>query len=286
LLLSFLVACGGTAQPPQSAATAHQDDALLRDQVLDEVMAEENRKRAARAETRSAKTVPAARNGSTRSSASIRGITGSLNAFEVEQAMSTRRAELLACVEARPRSLPYVSGEIAFHIDVDGRGKAERVLVVQSNIGYAPLEDCLTEVVLKAPFPAPSGARQAEAKWSMIVDPLRQAAEPLDSAELEETITRQAEATYESCQIPAARRFVVNGYLAHGKLQPVSVRSPWRGPAEAPDDASEQLTCLAQALGEWSHWPKQPAVSKLSFELRWVKAPPPARARTRAKRRH
>jgi hypothetical protein len=220
----------------------------------------------------------------------VRGITGSLTAFEVEAAMNTRRAELLACVAERPRSLSHVAGDIAFHVDVDGQGKVERVLVTEADIGYAALEDCLTRVVAAAPFPVPAGAQRAETQWRMSVDPLRQPAEPLDSAALEDTIARQSEATYESCQLGKGRRFVVNGYLGQGKLQPVTVRTPWRGPprttgAREQDDAAEDLSCLAQALEHWTHWPKQRGFAKVSFELRWIEAPPPPRKRAHARPR-
>jgi hypothetical protein len=253
--------------------------------VLDEVMAEENAKRDARRAARAAKTSSSAGGGRARSTLGVRGITGSLSAFEVEQAMTKQRAQLLACVEQRPRALAHVAGDIAFHIDLDGRGKVERVLVMQSDIGYAPLEDCLASVVSAAPFPAPAGAESTEAQWRMSVDPLREPAQPLDSAELEETITREAEASYEACQVSRARRFAVNGYLARGKLHPVNVRAPWRGPTQAQQDTAEQVTCLAQALAQWSRWPKEPGQAKVSFELRWVKAPPPPPKRGRARHR-
>ncbi len=277
-LSSFLAACGGSTPPVQSAG----DDALMRDQVLDEVMAEESEKREAR---RAAKSAPATAAPASRSKVGVRGITGSLNAFEVEQAMSKQNNALLACVSERPRALSHVAGDIAFHIDVDGRGKVERVLVMESDIGYAPLEACLTAVVAAAPFPAPAGAQRAETQWRMSVDPLQAPAEPLDSAELEETIARHAEQSYESCAIERARQFQVNGYVAQGKLHTLSVRAPWRGPKHAPQATPEQLDCLSQELERWHGWPKAHGQAKVGFELHWVKAPPPAHARGRARKR-
>jgi hypothetical protein len=273
------LACGSNKPAPRSAA----DDALLRDQVLDDVMAEENARRAAVREER-AQTANSNKAKSTSRGVGVRGITGSLNSFEVEQAMQTRNAELLACVEQRPRAMGYVAGDIAFHVDVDGRGKVERVAVTESDIGYEPLETCLTSVVATAPFPAPAGAQAAEAQWRMSVDPLREPALPLDGAELEDTIERQSEAAYETCSVERGQRFIVNGYLAHGKLRPVSVRAPWRGAAKRDQDAESQ-SCLQQALEQWSHWPKADGNAKVSFELRWVAAPKPTRAHGRAKRK-
>jgi hypothetical protein len=278
-LLLGSIACSAEKPAPRSAA----DDALLRDQVLDEVMAEENAKRAARKSERENVAKASAAQRAPRG-VGVRGITGSLNSFEVEQAMQTRSAELLACVEQRPRSMGHVAGDIAFHVDVDGRGKVERVAVTQSDIGYAPLEECLTSVVAAAPFPAPAGAQSAEAQWRMSVDPLREPALPLDSTEIEETIERQVEASYETCGIDKGHRFIVNGYLARGKLHPVSVRAPWRGPAQRENDAESQ-SCLRDALEQWSHWPKAEGNAKVSFELHWVAAPKPARAHGRAKRK-
>jgi hypothetical protein len=187
--------------------------------------------------------------------------------------MAKRAAALLACVEERPRTFGHVAGAIAFHIDVDGRGKAERVRVMESDLGYPALEDCLTQVVAGAPFPVPAGAQRAETQWRMNVDPLQQPAEPLASEALEEAITRQAEAAYETCNVAKTRRFNVSGYLARGRLQPVSVRAPWHGPAHKDDDA-EALGCLADALQQWTRWPESSGHAKLSFELHWVKAPP------------
>lgn len=285
LASSLLASCAGSQAAPNAAAA---DDALLRDEVLDEVMQEEKAKQDARraeAASRAAKTTSS---GSERGSRSVgvRGITGSLNAFDVEQAMNRRAPQLLACVEQRPRSLGHVAGEIAFHFDVDARGKVERALITQSDLGYTPLEDCLLAVVTSAPFPAPAGAQRAEAQWRMSVDPLRAPAEPIDPTTLEETIERQSEASYEECTIAKGRQFLVNGYLgATGKLQAVSVRAPWLGAARAVDEAPEQLSCLAEALGQWTHWPKANGNAKVSFELRWVAAPPVRHARAkRAKR--
>lgn len=288
-LMHALGACGGSSTPPAQTA-ASQDDALLRDPILDEVMAEENARRQshrAPPAPRSAKSASSASSGapSAGRTVGVRGITGSLTAFEVEQAMNTRSAALLGCVEQRPRALSHVAGEIAFHFDVDARGKVERVIVTQSDIGYAPLEECLTSVVATAPFPAPAGAERAEAQWRMSVDPLRQPAESIDSAELEETITREAEETYESCSVAKGRRFMVNGYLAGGKLQPVTVRAPWSGKPSASEDTAEQLTCLSDALSKWTHWPKSSGYAKASFELHWVAKPPPPPKRGRSRRR-
>lgn len=280
-LLLGAAACGGASKP---AAQSAADDALMRDQVLDEVVAEDNAHRAAvRAER--AERAEAAKGNKAKSTSrgvGVRGITGSLSSFEVEQAMQSRNAQLLACVEQRPRSMGYVAGDIAFHVDVDGRGKVERVAVTETDIGYAPLEECLTSVVAAAPFPAPAGAQAAEAKWRMSVDPLREPALPLDSSELEETIERQSEAAYETCSIEKGHRFVVNGYLARGKLRPVSVRTPWRGSAQREDDAERQ-SCLQQALEQWDHWPKADGNAKVSFELRWVAAPKLKLSRTHGK---
>ena len=292
--VSLLVACAGSAPPPaRSAGSSAEDDAVLRDPILDEVMKEENARLEARRAERAARSAKAT-SGTTSAdhargrTVGVRGITGSLTRFEVEQAMNTRRADLLACVKQRPRSLGHVAGDISFHIDVDGHGRAERVLVTQSDIGYAPLEDCLTAVVAAAQFPVPAGAQPAETQWGMSVDPLRRPPEPIDSAELEDTISRQSQATYESCGIGKKRRFLVNGYLgSNGTLHPVSVRIHWRGPARADDDSREQLTCLADALEQWTQWPKRRGISKVNFELRWVAAPPPPpRHRGRARHRH
>ena len=157
------------------------------------------------------------------------GIRGSQAASRPSngEAMNARQTQLLACVQQRPRSLGHVAGDIAFHFDVDGQGKVERVLVT-GGLGYPPLEDCLTSVVATAPLQPPAGAQRAEAQWRMSVDPLSRAAELIDSTELEPTIERNAADTYENCSIAKGRRFLVNGYLGRArKLSPVTCE-PYR----------------------------------------------------------
>lgn len=216
----------------------------------------------------------------------VRGITGSLTAFEVENAMNARQPQLLACVQQRPRSLGHVAGDIAFYFDVDGQGKVERVVVTESDLGYPPLEECLAAVIATAPLKPPAGAQRAEARWRMSVDPLGRPAEPVDSAELEPTIERHAADTYESCSIAKGRRFLVIGYLGRArKLSPVSVRSVSRKPASDDSETSEQTICLAQALEQWKGWPKGRGYSKVNFELRWVAPPPPMRKGKKVRKR-
>jgi hypothetical protein len=297
----LLLACGGSApQVTRSAESAseeppsahHGEDALAAVSspgLGSRTSAAPSMARAPRAEEQAASATAAPpAGGAERSgrSVGVRGITGSLTAFEVEAAMNERRPGLLACVQKRPRSLGHVAGDIAFHLDVDGQGKVERVLVTRSDLGYPPLEDCLAAVVASAPLQPPAGAERAEAQWGMSVDPLSRPAEAIDSAELEPTIARHAEASYESCSIPKGRRFTVNGYLGRKrKLQPVSIRPVQRGPVKGEPDSPEQVTCLVHALEQWKGWPKGKGYAKVAFELRWVAAPPPQR-RGRATRRH
>ena len=280
-LACSLIACrGATAPSTQSAAPAAREGRPEGDPPGEPSHAarpgDERRSDPASAD---AATAPPPADGRAARTVGVRGITGSLTAFEVEQAMNARTSELLACVkQRRPRSLGHVAGDITFHIALDGAGKVEEVAIVKSDIGHGALEECLAGVVASAPFPVPAGAERAETQWHMTVEPLHKAAERLENAALEETFKHEAAASYESCQIAKGRRFEVTGYLAaKRKLQPVSVRVPWRAKARTPEVSPEQLSCLSEALQHWTHWPKARGHSKLSFELRWVPAPPPKR---------
>ncbi len=282
-----LAACGGSSPPPAQANSA-ADEAVLRDPVLDAVVNENATRTPTHGTPTDHRTEPSAASGSApatgRSSVGVRGITGSLTAFEVDEAMNTRGEALMACVRQRPNRLGHVAGEIKFHVAIDGHGKVERVRITQSDIGHAPLERCLADVVATAPFPAPAGAERAEATWQMIVDPLGRPAEPIDPAELEDAMTEQAEALYEACSIERGRKFNVTGYLSRsGKLSPVSAMSPWRGPTRTADDTPEMLDCLAAAIAEWKYLPKPARITKAVFELRFIPKPEEPRARRKKK---
>jgi hypothetical protein len=284
---ALLFACGGTPPPPVESAPATPEPAVSGLASTKSLAEASPASHGAPAEARSAHASSSATPPrDTTRTVGVRGITGSLTAFEVENAMNARQPQLLACVQQRPRSLGHVAGDISFHFDVDGQGKVERVLVTESDLGYLPLEECLAAVVATAPLQPPAGAQRAEAQWRMSVDPLSRPAEPIDSTELEPTIERHAADAYESCNVAKGRRFVVNGYLGRArKLSPVSVRPAQRKPTSSDEETSEQTTCLAQALEQWKGWPKGRGYSKVGFELRWVAAPPPPARRGKKLRR-
>ncbi|MFT3924296.1 MAG: hypothetical protein QM778_17300 [Myxococcales bacterium] len=291
IFLSLLVACGGSPPPPVESSAAAKEQEPATDPLASSAKSlalASPASHGAPPEARSAHASPSpapARDASR--SVGVRGITGSLSAYEVEQAMNERQTELLACVQQRPRGLGFVAGNIAFHMEVDGKGRVDRVLVTESDIGYPVLEACLSSVVATAPLKAPAGGQAAEAQWRMGVDPLGRAAEFIDSAELESTIERHAADTYESCEIAKNKRFLVNGYVGRKHtLDPASV-VPAQRKLEAQDEETRtQIACLTQALAQWKGWPKVRGAAKVGFELRWVpEPPPPARKGKKAKRR-
>lgn len=289
IAFALVVACGsGAASTEGPAYSAADDEAVLRDPVL-EAEANPNAMRRPRQgvppnsrEDAAATSDSAPRSGRNRQSVGIRGITGSLTAFEIDEAMNTRADALMACVQQRPNRLGYVAGDIKFHMDVDARGKADRVRITESNIGLASLEACLVDVVASAPFPVPAGQQRAEAAWQMSVEPLGREAEPIDSAELEDAITRQSAASYEACGIDHDRRFAVTAYINRGGVfGTLSLRSPWRGSERTRDDSAEEIECLTQSLTNWTYLPKPSHITKAAFELRWVVAPEEPRGRGR-----
>jgi hypothetical protein len=168
-----------------------------------------------------------------------------------------------------------VAGNIAFHVSVDARGKVEQIQVTQSDIGYTPLEQCLTDVVAAAPFPAPAGAERATATWSMGVDPLARDAEPVDPAEMTEAIERQSDATYEACELRHARHFNVVSYISRSRtLGPMTIRATGRHNDELTE---EELTCVTTELSRWKRVPAARGFGKVVFELRWMEPPKPAK---------
>lgn len=293
IVIACIVGCGSTtAVTGQPAYSTADDEAVLRDPVLDAV-ANPNATRTPTHRvppdnrTATATTDAAVPVGRERARVGIRGITGSLTAFEIDEAMATRSEALMACVQQRPNRLGYVAGDIKFHVGIDGQGKVDRVHITESNIGYPTLEICLSDVVATAPFPTPAGQQHAEAVWQMSVDPLGREAEPIDSAELEDAITQQSEATYEACNIGHGRRFVVIGYVDRaGHFGSLSVRSPWRGAERTQEDSTEEIACLLGSLSEWKYLPKASHHAKAVFELHWVAAPdePPPRRRHKPER--
>lgn len=113
---------------------------MLRDPVLDAVVNENATRRPTHGVPTDSRADAATASAQSNRGVGVRGITGSLTAFEVDEAMATRGGALMACVQQRPNRLGHVAGDIKFHMDIDPRGKADRVRITQSNIGHPVLE--------------------------------------------------------------------------------------------------------------------------------------------------
>ena len=134
--VGLLVACGGPskppvqsveARPPARAQGAGRQPTATRDPVSDA---------GAQGETVAPKTPPAQGAHSART-VGIRGHHGKHDGVRGRRCHERPHSRAARVCQQRPRSLGHVAGDIAFHFDVDGQGKVERVLVTQSDLGYA-----------------------------------------------------------------------------------------------------------------------------------------------------
>jgi len=224
----------------------------------------------------------------TSSHVGVRGLTGSLSSYDVDQAMHGRSEAFLACVEARPARYGWIGGEVRFHFEVDASGQITHTHLTHSDLGYAELENCLVEVATETRLPKPAGSNATEVGWNMSVAPLDGEPQGLEAEHepaLRDAILRHAESTFEACEIPRDQRFVVTGYLArNARIIVASASPPWQGTTDTHRDP-KQLSCLNDTLQQWKGLPRTEGLRKLSFELQWAKAPQTPEPRASAKPR-
>ncbi len=209
----------------------------------------------------------------------VRGITGSLNRGDVQEAMDTRTDALLQCMNERPRGLRFIGGRIDFRIKVGADGRVCEARPIHSTIGYRRLEKCITEVVEQTQLPLPDGRDRTEIEWGMNVEPDRgRQTEELDPATIVEAMKSYAGETYKTCEIRRRDRFEITAYAGRrGRFIALGVL-PMRS-VEA-----EKLDCLVQEIKQGWKLPKLKYRSKATFTLKWKPIPPKRKRYVRSKK--
>lgn len=194
--------------------------------------------------------------------------------------MEARQAALLGCIETGRRSINFVNGDIHFEFKVDPEGRAVDVRATRSNIGHVVLEACLTDVLAQTRFPKPAGRTLTrDLSWEMGVDAAYREAVPIDPGEIAFLLEMRTESLYESCEIPRKHRFNVTTYFSkRGKTRSAGAIVT-RGGAEA----RQRVSCLVEQVRGW-RFPKARRRTKVTYDLKWQKAPSPAAIKARKKR--
>lgn len=220
--------------------------------------------------------VPAA----SRSTATIRGLQGTLNHDDVMQAMEARQEGLLACIETGRRSINFVNGDIHFEFKVDAEGKAVDVRATRSNIGHLELETCLTDVLAQTSFPKPAGrSLTKDLSWEMGVDAAYREATPIDGAQLASLLERRTESLYDACELPRRYQYTVTSYFTKGGKARTAGAVVTKGGAEA----RQHVPCVVEQVRKW-RFPKAKRRTKVTYPLKFQKAPSDKEIRARKKR--
>src|SRR5688572_1654710 len=121
----------------------------------------------------------------------VGGLTGSLSAYEVREALEPRGEELAACFARQSRRLRGLGGrlEMAFHVSAEGR--VETVRAIDSTLGHRDVERCVLGVAASTRFPRPHGGA-ADFTWPLELEPPDGVSEPvtLDPSRVESVVRR------------------------------------------------------------------------------------------------
>lgn len=177
--------------------------------------------------------------------------------------MDAREPAFDVCIKEVRRRHGWVHGTIRFDFAVDGAGKVEVALPVESDIGHKELERCLTRVVAETQFPKPAGRARARFSWDMRVHGVvRGRTDLLEPDVMKRILERKASDVFKDCKVRRRKhRFQVTLYAGRtGRVLSVGA-IPTRAVEE------EQLDCVVEAVASWK-LPKQKHRSKVSFLLR------------------
>lgn len=202
---------------------------------------------------------------SQRLTARVRGLRGTLNRDDINQAMEARQGALAQCTMVAKRRLRYLDGEITIAFKVDAEGKPFDVRTAESSIGHQALQACLAEVLSQTAFPAPAGRTATrDFKWSMGLMPPRRPMEPIDPEVMKPLVKDNARDAFKACEARRWKhRYRVTLYVARNGR----VMSQGAVVTRGGQGAQEHLVCLLDEVARW-RLPRLKRRSKVSFELR------------------
>ncbi len=105
---------------------------------------------------------------------------GALDEGKVRSTFQKQASRLSGCFEKGASRLPYLAGEIRFHVRVDPSGNAKSVHAVDSSLGDLETEECMMRALEGASWPAPQGGREGIAESPFAFDPGGSTRPPVD----------------------------------------------------------------------------------------------------------
>lgn len=95
---------------------------------------------------------------------------GALDEGKVRSTFEKQSSKIAGCFEKGSSRLPYLAGEIRFHIRVDQSGKAKSVHAIDSSLGDLETEECMIRALESASWPPPEGGREGIAESPFTFD--------------------------------------------------------------------------------------------------------------------
>lgn len=95
---------------------------------------------------------------------------GSIEPREVDQAVKSVQAELMACQKAGIGRVEYLAGDVKFFVRISHEGRAKWVVVEDGTLGDRETEGCMRSALMKVSWPKPRGGDEAEAHKSFGFD--------------------------------------------------------------------------------------------------------------------
>jgi len=91
---------------------------------------------------------------------------GGLNEDATSRVFARAESSLERCFRERAKQVELLAGTVKFFVVVGSEGRAEKVLVEESDLGDRQAERCMCEVLQNQSWPKPVGGRTAHARYT------------------------------------------------------------------------------------------------------------------------
>ncbi len=201
---------------------------------------------------------------------------GGMNEGAVARAFLSTFDALNECFDDGCRSMPYLSGEVSFYLEVDSSGSVVHGHVEESDLGDRDVSGCMLNVLRKKIWPSPVGGKPGKIRTSMAFSPLPDVTPPTtwDSQQVAAALEQLSE-PIARCKDGITDAFTVTAYVGTlrnpdadtgrepaevGKMMALEVIPPTKEGVAAAD-------CLANVLRSGTYPSPGQRPAKVTFTL-------------------
>ncbi|MBI4914673.1 MAG: AgmX/PglI C-terminal domain-containing protein [Acidobacteria bacterium] len=185
---------------------------------------------------------------------------GSLDGQQVRNTFQNIAPSLMGCYQQGLARLPYLAGDVQFHVGVAIDGAVKWAFIETTQLGDHAAQQCMLEVIRRTTFPRPTGG-ESETVVPLALEPPGAVSYPATWTPNQVSAAVAAHQMELDACLDGSSGYTLTLYVAAGG----TVQSAGATPPDA--DHQDQADCIVAASATWVLDDPGPAGAKVTLEF-------------------